>query len=854
MKSIKKLFLKYRFILLTISGVVLFILGIINLYYITSIRVTSNDECLWLNKKVTADSSTIVFDKVKVNGVTWNAGIRDGDELLRINEKNLVNTNHAQMLLNMVPEGEFAKYTIKKGEEISEVEVYVKKLINFPWLAMGLISIIWLIIGFVVIMAKPDGLTQRIFYLIGVTFVISMLFVLISGLDASPLWMMYVIDHLFTFGMFFLPFLVIYFFWIYPKPFAFAEKKWVKRLVFGIPAVAFVGFQILKFAYLYNNAEANQFAYQFVYGFTNNFMMYSFLIGYISLIINFFRIKKKEEKKPLLVIIAAYTLTISSFIYFIFIATAIAETIFNNPEYFMPILLVIILPISFGYSIFKYQLMDVSVVIKNTITYGAATISLAALYFLVIYLIGQGVSQAIGTENQGIIAGIVFIIFAMIFQSTKDKFQDFLTAKFYPEQFAYQKVLMQFSTEVPTLVGLENILDAMKSTFVEALMLKEFGIMLISGSEGGFKLVRCTGIVNRDLLITQNRVRSVIKQKIEVSKKPVIEREDFTAAFPDEIVAELEKEGIYTIIPMLIKQKVVGLLLFGLKHSGAKFAGKDLDLLFAASSQSAISIENARLYETEAEKLRMERDLDLARKIQQSLLPKEIPLINGLEISGAMIPAQQVGGDYYDIIPVTDNKIFIVVGDVSGKGLSAALYMTKLQTMVQLACNQHRGPKEILIDINKGLYATIERNSFVTMTLALFDMEKMKVRFCRAGHMPVFAAKNGSVSSYKTQGIGVGLEKGIIFENTLIEEEVDLMPGQMYAFFSDGITEAMNEQSELFGEESFKTLLSGRQGAGVKEILDQIWLSVDNFRGKAVPNDDMTLVLVKVKESLAEKF
>ncbi len=113
--------------------------------------------------------------------------------------------------------------------------------------------------------------------------------------------------------------------------------------------------------------------------------------------------------------------------------------------------------------------MDVSVVVRNTIIYGAATLTLAAIYFLVVYVLGQGISSALGAENQGIVAGVFFIIFALVFQSTKNKFQDFLTKRFYPEQFAHQMVLVNLSNELATVVGIENILQLMKNTFVDAL-------------------------------------------------------------------------------------------------------------------------------------------------------------------------------------------------------------------------------------------------------------------------------------------------------------------------------------------------------------------------------------------------
>jgi serine phosphatase RsbU (regulator of sigma subunit) len=297
---------------------------------------------------------------------------------------------------------------------------------------------------------------------------------------------------------------------------------------------------------------------------------------------------------------------------------------------------------------------------------------------------------------------------------------------------------------------------------------------------------------------------------------------------------------------MIVKSKVVGALLFGLKHSGSKFGGKDLELLNAAANQLAVAIENARLYKAETEKIKIERDLDVARKIQQGLLPKCIPNLKGLDICGEMIPAMQVGGDYYDLIQTSESKLFVAVGDVSGKGLSASLYMTKLQTMIQMVCKSNLNPKEILIEVNKRLYESMERNSFITMTLALFDTESNTVRFCRAGHMPLFITSNGKVESVKTQGIGLGLEKGDVFSKTLVEEEIKFRPRQVYSFFSDGITEAMNEKNDLFGEEKLINILKKKSLATSAEIMQSVWDEVKIFKGKTKPNDDMTMVILKV--------
>ncbi|MGB8317879.1 MAG: SpoIIE family protein phosphatase, partial [Ignavibacteriaceae bacterium] len=785
---------------------------------------------------------------VKVNGVSWNAGIMDGDRLIAINGIKIRNEQQAQTILNKVSEGRYADYTVAQEGKVFETKVYVKKLVNIFNLSNSLRALFWMIIGFIVLLAKPEGFTQKLFYAIGVGSVFTSSIVFLNfehGYGQSFGLLTIIISYLFVLSLCFNSFLLLYFFWTFPKPFNFLNKKLVKPFIFIIPSLLFmVLFPVTILTFATKTVQINTYRQlMIIVNIINSVLV---IAAWISLIINYRRLKSKEEKKPVAIILAAFTIGILAAIYTATIAPAISDFIYNSPEYYTPIILIVLTPLAFAYSIFKYQLMDVSVVVKNTITYGAATITVALVYFLVIYLLGQTISQAIGTQYQGIIAGIVFILFALIFQSTKDNFQDFITARFYPEQFAYQKVLLKFSNDVSTVVGLENILDSMHETYVNALMINKFGILISGNSNGKLKLVRSTGISNKEIEVANSSIINCINEKNLISKRPVIEQEDFVNVFPEQ-ASQLIDENVYTIIPMIIKSKVIGLLLFGLKHSGSQFAGKDLDLLLATANQSAISIENARLYHSEAEKIRIENDLKLARKIQQGLLPKCLPDIKRLDISGEMIPAMQVGGDYYDVIPVSDSKLFIVVGDVSGKGLPASLYMTKLQTMVQLSCIDGRTPKEILIDVNKRIYSSIERNSFITMTLALFDMDKMSVRFCRAGHMPILTANNGTVDIYKSQGLGIGLEQGIIFESTLIEQEINLIPGQIYAFYSDGITEAMNESMDLFGEEKLSELLRNKTTCTSTQIMDEIWSSINSFKGKAAQNDDMTMVLVKVK-------
>jgi sigma-B regulation protein RsbU (phosphoserine phosphatase) len=173
--------------------------------------------------------------------------------------------------------------------------------------------------------------------------------------------------------------------------------------------------------------------------------------------------------------------------------------------------------------------------------------------------------------------------------------------------------------------------------------------------------------------------------------------------------------------------------------------------------------------------------------------------------------------------------------------------MAKLQTMMQLYCVDNRSPKEILVQINKKLYQEMEKSWFVTLSLAIFDMEKKTVKFCRAGHVPVLVSEKGKIDFYKTTGLGVGLEKGVIFEKTLIEEELQLKSGQVYTFFSDGITEGMNENEELFGEERLAEVLKNNSDTASSQIMNSVWNELRTYCGKTEQYDDQTMVIVKIK-------
>lgn len=828
-------------IILLYSFLVLFA-GLTTLYYVVAVTPVSNDECIWRPVNV-AGQRILRFEKVKIGGVTWNAGIRDGDYLLAINDIPVDNDQKAQIQLNRLKAGSFATYTIKRDNVTCNVNIYIKKLIAFGDLAFTLLPFIWFVIGFIVIMAKPDGEVQRLFYKVGAAFLLAKLITVVIyqvTYNYNP-------DYLRVYQAFgiislvascFLPFYFLKFFLVFPRR--------LKIVTYRYFDLVFYTFPVLFFAVeLY--LQIKQYSLNLITGIINLTFFSIAACCFVLLAINYFRIKNRTERKPVFIILVGYALGVASLLYTNWVAPQIADTIYNSPEYFTPIIVVILFPIAFGYAIFRYQLMDVSVVIKNAIIYGLATVTLAGIYFGLIYLLGQSVSMAISPEYRSVIAGFVFIVFAMAFQSTKDKLQDIITSKFYPEQFAFQRMLLKFSSEVTAVVGLENILDSMQNVFVNSLKLNQFAVLIKDDNSGKFALRSCHGLDECSISLDENKSKlaEYLRKKSISINNVLIEQTDFPSVFPEESLLLIEQK-IYTIVPLVIKSKVIGLLLFGLKYSGSQFAGKDVELLCSAANQAAVAIENARLYELENQKLKIEIDLEYARKIQQGLLPHCLPDVKGLDICGEMIPAMQVGGDYFDLIKVSTEKLFVFVGDVSGKGLSASLYMAKLQTMLQLICNDQKTPKELLIDLNRRLFESMEKNWFITMSVALFDMKAGKVSFCRAGHVPIIQVSQTESQIFQPRGIGVGLENGKIFESSLVEVEHELKKDDVWIFVSDGVTEAMDEEKNLFGIENLIEIVNRNHENRANKIMLEIISSLEQYRGKAEQNDDITGVIVRI--------
>jgi len=250
-----------------------------------------------------------------------------------------------------------------------------------------------------------------------------------------------------------------------------------------------------------------------------------------------------------------------------------------------------------------------------------------------------------------------------------------------------------------------------------------------------------------------------------------------------------------------------------------------------------------------ADKLIVKDDIVLAKKIQKSLMPQEPFNNEHFEIAAHSEAAREVGGDYFDIIESTKvEKTFVVIGDISGKGIAAALYMVRVQAILQFLIENFSDTKKITIELKKYFAKKLKRDYFLTMSLASID-KRGKVKFVRAGHSPLihFKSESKDFCELNPTGIGIGFNDKGMFEKTLAEETVKCEVNDILCFYTDGVTEAMNLRKIQFGTERLQNIIAENCEKPVDEIKVKILETINRFRGNAEINDDLSIVLLKAK-------
>jgi phosphoserine phosphatase RsbU/P len=278
----------------------------------------------------------------------------------------------------------------------------------------------------------------------------------------------------------------------------------------------------------------------------------------------------------------------------------------------------------------------------------------------------------------------------------------------------------------------------------------------------------------------------------------------------------------------------------------AAFSKLDRQILDALAADAASILDNARLVERERERQRMEQEIGIARDIQQALLPKNFRNYPHLSVSGINFPCLSVGGDYFDVFPLSDNRTAFLIADVSGKGLGAALLTTMLQGALS-GMTLGTEPAVVFNHVNRFLCDHAEVGRYATMFFGVLDTEG-HLEYINAGHPSPFLIRRGVAEDVFTEG---SYPVGLVPEAEYTAVCLKLEPGDTMVLFSDGVTEAMDPDEELFGVPRLRGVLNGQMSSPLEDIQNLVLQSVENFARGASQADDLTLLLVRYRTQLA---
>jgi len=298
-------------------------------------------------------------------------------------------------------------------------------------------------------------------------------------------------------------------------------------------------------------------------------------------------------------------------------------------------------------------------------------------------------------------------------------------------------------------------------------------------------------------------------------------------------------------VPLKIKDTVSGVIYVDNRLQSGIFVPGDLDLLMAIASSAAIAIENARLYQVAVEKGRMEQELQLARNVQASLLPAGVPHIPGWDFAACWQPARQVSGDFYDFIPDQAGQMNLVMADVSGKGMPAALFMALSRTIVRASMGHSPSVAEDIARANRLVCADAKDGMFVTVFGARLRLDTGQVTYVNAGHNPPLLCRQGDGEETLTEFMPTGVALGILADFAFEQRTVHLGPGDFMLLYTDGVPDVTSPQSQRFGMERLRRVILEHRRAPAAGIVAAIEGAIGEFTGATEQFDDIAMMIAK---------
>jgi len=811
--------------------------------WLTRLNIVHSDDCLWGIEIRDGDSALVVMSLID-GGAADKAGVMVGDQVLAIDGIPIrPSLDQAQSVLNRASTDHPVSYIVQRGGRILDLRIQLVRQFRFVQFVAPLFAFLWLSIGTLVAFAKPRGRLQRHFFTTSVLVVFAFTFPVALVTNTSAVGILLRMVWGFLGVLFFVRW--VHFCTIFPID----QRIFVttgRRALLNTVTIGYVALMAFIVVIEWMKIPTKIIAYlpQWIPYFTLTFSLIYFAAGTWFLYRGYREMPSNADRRPMRAILVGTVMAGIALLYLTVLQTSIALKTLSyiiNPQLLLPILLLIALPISFGYAIFKYQVMDFRRVLRTTIVYAVTMGLVATIYLALAYGVGQAFGSLTDDDIRGPVGVIAFVMFVMFFEPVKRRIQTLIENRFFPQRRDYSADLASFSADLAETVGTRGVAELIAHTLRSTLNLEGVVVLLEEPNDETIRVVARD--CSFDLVYVEEDGVAALRRLFR-QHHAMVSLE--TVASPD--LDALQDHFSYAV-GLYAQGKVIGAILLSRPVSDEPLSGSQTPFIGSVAAQAATALEVARMYEQEIARQRLEEELLTARRIQEGLLPTEMPMIPGISISAVSRPAQAVGGDYYDVLRIADGRFLVVIADVSGKGLPASLYMAEFHGMVHVVSGMRSSPKDMLSVLNDHLFEVLKRGAFVSATMLLFDTERRCVTYARAGHTPILRANGSQLDALVPDGVALGLCARPLFDDILQEYTVEYEPGETFILYSDGVSEAMDGEREEFGDGRLHDVIASASDPTVDGLRDSIISQVERFRGGAEQNDDITVVVVKVERS-----
>ncbi len=519
------------------------------------------------------------------------------------------------------------------------------------------------------------------------------------------------------------------------------------------------------------------------------------------------------------------------------------------------LLMLLLFPLTIAYVIVVQRAMDVRMVVRSGLRYAVATASIWVLRVVLVTGIGL-LTLHLVEESEHRMEGIAIFasgaLVVILLSRLAKRIGEWIDRRFFREAYNAEKILTELGSTVARIRDTNRLMETVANRIAVSLHVPRVAFLLDQG--GRFQPAYTLGFNGRSLDVQLGEQASTVRTLRRVngpSKVYFDDPQSWVHGTSEGEQLALQRLETQVLLPVSLDTKILGIISLGSKLSELPYSKADLQLLSAVAAQTGLALENAHLTESirkeVAQRERLDRELEIARDVQQRLFPQKLPIVKGLDFAGYCRPAQGVGGDYYDFIHLPSGALGIAVGDVSGKGIAAALMMASLQASLR---GQTIKPCETLAEmiqnINGLVYEASAASRYATFFYAQYEPTTRKLRYVNAGHnAPILRRTKGDGFEFLRLEEG-GTVIGLFPEVPYREEEIELQAGDVLVAFTDGISEAMNHAEEEFDEERLMAAIQKCPTLSAAHISSHILEHVDTFTAGADQHDDMTIVVVRL--------